>query len=158
MKKEKIKEFSFRISQANPTELVVISYDIVLEDIAEAKEAAEAGDFGEYERLLKHSLKIMNEIMGSLDFSQRLSYDLFSLYKFVNSEIIGAMMRKDVSRLAGAVDTLKGLRTAFYEISKLDETGSVMKNVPTTAAGATYGRNAIDDVCFNVSSTRGFMA
>jgi len=158
MKKEKIKEFSFRISQANPTELVVISYDIVLEDIAEAKEAAEAGDFGEYERLLKHSLKIMNEIMGSLDYSQRISYDLLSLYKYANSEIIGAMMSRQILRLTNVVNTLKGLRTAFAEIAKKDEAGTVMKNVPKTVAGATYGRNAMDDICLNVSGARGFMA
>ena len=46
MDKNRQKDFARRISQANRTELVVVTYDIILEEIANAKKAlaAEAVD------------------------------------------------------------------------------------------------------------------
>jgi len=37
MKKERVQEFAARVTQGSKTDLVVIMYDIILEDIAEAE-------------------------------------------------------------------------------------------------------------------------
>ena len=44
MTDEKKKEFTRRISEANPTEMVVILYDIALTYVEEGQEAFDAGD------------------------------------------------------------------------------------------------------------------
>ena len=44
MTQEQIQTYTLRVSQASPCELVVIMYDIILDDIKNAKAAKSAGD------------------------------------------------------------------------------------------------------------------
>ena len=43
MKKERIQEFAARVTQGSKTDLIVIMYDIILEDIAEARRIGASG-------------------------------------------------------------------------------------------------------------------
>jgi flagellar protein FliS len=43
MKKEAIRDFTVRVTQASPSELTVILYEMILTEIKEAKEAYEEG-------------------------------------------------------------------------------------------------------------------
>ena len=53
MDRERLKEFTFRVTQASRTELVVIMYDVILSDTKVAREALAKGDIEGYERELK---------------------------------------------------------------------------------------------------------
>ena len=53
MTKEKQKEFAMRVSQANRTELVAITYDIMLENISCAKESLKKNDIEGFRTELK---------------------------------------------------------------------------------------------------------
>lgn len=83
MTNTKIKDYTLRVSQASPCELVVILYDIILDDIDAAKSAADAGNKSGYQAELTHAGKFLNELMGTLDFSVSLSYHLMSLYIYI---------------------------------------------------------------------------
>ena len=43
MTKEQIQAYTLRVSQASPCELVVIMYDIILDDVKNARDAKNAG-------------------------------------------------------------------------------------------------------------------
>ena len=66
MDRERLKEFTFRVTQASRTELVVIMYDVILSDTKVAREALAKGDIEGYERELKNAQRFLSELMGRL--------------------------------------------------------------------------------------------
>ena len=67
MEKDKLQEFTRRVTQASRTELIVIMYDVILADTAAAREALNQKDTDNYERELKHAGRFVHELMGALD-------------------------------------------------------------------------------------------
>ena len=49
MTQEQIQTYTLRVSQASPCELVVIMYDIILDDVKNAREAIGLGDSRQYQ-------------------------------------------------------------------------------------------------------------
>ena len=80
MDKEKQKDFARRVSQANKTQLVAITYDIILENIKCAKEADSVDGF---RAELKSAQKFLGELMRSLDFKYPISVNLLRIYEYV---------------------------------------------------------------------------
>ena len=83
MTQEQIQTYTLRVSQASPCELVVIMYDIILDDVKNAREAKSSGRLQQYQTDLTHAVKVVNELMDALDFSQPISFRLMSLYIYV---------------------------------------------------------------------------
>ena len=159
MKKELIQDFSLRISQASKTELVVIMYDIILEDIKAAKEALQQENKELFAHELKHAGRMINELMGALDYTYPVSYQLMSLYIFLNKQLIDAKREQDVKMLDDATDIVGTLREGFSSISALDYSGPLMQNTQQVYAGLTYGKGTLNETCLDPSQrSRGFMA
>ena len=57
MTQEQIQTYTLRVSQASPCELVVIMYDIILDDIKNAKKAKTEGNIKQYQDDLVHAGK-----------------------------------------------------------------------------------------------------
>lgn len=159
MDRELIQDFTRRVTQASRTELVVITYEIILEDFRSAKAAFEKQDRELYEKELKHAVRFLNELIGSLDFSIPISHDLLSLYSFVNKTVIRAQFQKDPNQLDAAASVIEKLRKAFEQISTLDHSGSVMRNTQQLYAGLTYGRGTLNEAYVDPNEAkRGFLA
>ena len=159
MKKELIQEFSMRITQASRSELVVIMYEIILNDIQYAKEAFAEGDMSIYEKELTHAARFVNELMASLDYSIALSYHLMSLYIFANRELTKARVQKQPELLFGVAEIFEKLLAGYQKVSEEDTSGPVMKNTQQVYAGLTYGRGTLNEMYVNVNEgKRGFMA
>lgn len=159
MEKDKIQEFTLRVTQASKTELVVILYDIILSDIKEANRHLMEGNELVYCQELKHAGKCVNELMATLDYRVSLSRDLLSLYSYVNKTLIAAQMKKDASLLNCVVSVITKLQIAFTEVSKQDTTGPVMKNAQQVYAGLTYGKGTLNESYLNsYDQNRGFKA
>ena len=62
MTQEQIQTYTYRVSQASPCELVVIMYDIILDDVKNAKEAKNAGREKQYQEDLSHAVNFVNEL------------------------------------------------------------------------------------------------
>ena len=159
MKKELIQEFSMRITQASRSELIVIMYEVILNDIRYAKEAFEAEDTVTYEKELAHAGRFVNELMASLDYSIGLSYHLMSLYIFANKELTVAKVQKQPERLSGVEEIFEKLLAGYKKVSEEDMSGPVMKNTQQVYAGLTYGRGTLNEMYVNMNEAkRGFMA
>lgn len=159
MKQEKLNNYSVRITQANKTQLIVITYEIIEDSIASAKEAYEEEDFVIYKKELKRTQKLINELTGSLDFRYGLSRELLELYRFCGKCIIDAMYRNEKERLDTVQSIVSHLKTAFAEIAESDTSGSVMKNTQTVYAGLTYGKHSLNEVFIDGNEARrGFKA
>jgi len=159
MTKEQIQAYTLRVSQASPCELVVIMYDIILDDVKNARDAKTAGNEKQYQEELTHAGKIINELMDALDFSQAISFRLMSLYMYVNKMLIKARVSKRWDSLTDVELVIEKLHAGFDGIKGQDTTGPVMQNVQQVYAGLTYGKGTLNETYLNAQDyNRGFNA
>ena len=81
MDRNRQKDFARRISQANKTELVVITYDIIIEEIDCGVKALAQGSREEGRAALKSAQKFLGELMSVLDYKFAISKRLLNLSK-----------------------------------------------------------------------------
>lgn len=139
MTREQIQEFSLRISQCSRTELVVITDEIVITYIEEAKKALEGGDREDFLFQLKKARQFVDELCSALDMRFELSLQLMKLYSYVRSCLIKAGIRNTEENLADAIKVMQELKSAFTEVAKTDHSGKVIENSQKVYAGLTYG-------------------
>lgn len=167
MENEKKHSYTARITQANASELVVITYEIIEECIKEAKEdlemsgkqKTEAVEKGVFEQELERARKLLNELMGSLDFSYEISLSLLNLYRYADKELAEALFGKKKEPLEHAERILGILKEGFEGVASQDSRGPVMANTQKLYAGLTYGKHSLNEVFVNVNEgSRGFKA
>lgn len=159
MTKEQIQTYTLRVSQASPCELVVIMYDIILDDVENARAAKNAGNEKLYQADLTHASKFVNELMDALDFSQAVSFRLMSLYMYVNKMLVKARVSKKWDSLNDVELIIEKLRAGFDGIKAQDTNGPVMQNVQQVYAGLTYGKGTLNETYLNAQDyNRGFNA
>jgi len=159
MTNELLKSYTKRIACATRSELVVIVYEVIITDLKDSIEAHDDGDGMQFEKSLKHSKRFLKELMASLDYSYKISYELMSLYIYINKLIVSAMFKKDKSYIEDAVGIMKDLMIGFEEVSRVDNSDPVMKNTQQIYAGLTYGKGILNEVSLNSNDRkRGFKA
>ena len=155
----KLKAYTARVTQANRSELVVITYDVIIDSIEEAKKHFEAKDYLMYEKELKRVQKLLNELMGSLDHRFPISRDLLQLYSFTNRRVIDALFKREPELLDTVVSVIEKLRVGFEGVAKEDKSATVMGNTQKLYAGLTYGKHALNEVFVGANeANRGFRA
>lgn len=159
MKKEAIKAFTVRVTQASKSELTVILYEMILTELTEAREAYDKGELDAFDKELKLAQKYVCELQATLNYSYAISYDLLSLYLYVNKCIITAIIRRNPLTLSSAESVMNKLLVGFKGVSKVDQSGPVMRNTQQLYAGLTYGRGYLNEVNIDPSNkNRGFIA
>jgi flagellar protein FliS len=159
MKKEAIQVFATRVTQASKSELIVILYEMILTEIREATEAYDVNDLAVFDKELKKAQKYVNELITALDFNYKISYDLLSLYLYVNKRIITAVIQRNPLSLNSARSVLNKLLAGFEGVSKADKSGPLMRNTQQLYAGLTYGRGKLNETYIDPSNrSRGFIA
>ncbi|MFA9463524.1 MAG: flagellar protein FliS [Velocimicrobium sp.] len=159
MKQEKLNAYSARITQANKSQLVVITYEIILDSLLFAREDWEIKDWLSFEKDVKRVQKLINELMGALNFQVQISLELMALYQFCGKCIVKAMCHKSCEEFSAIESVINRLKEAFVQVAKEDNSEPVMKNTQTIYAGLTYGKYSLNEVCVNVNeANRGFRA
>ncbi len=159
MTKERIQEYSARVTQANSSQMVVILFELIMENIQGAKEELADGDAVEYEKSLRKAQSFLNELMGSLDYQYEVSYQLMSLYMYVNRALAEAVVSKEGNRLSSAESVIGRLLEAYREVAKQDFSEPIMDNAQQIYAGLTYGKGALNETLVNSNEeSRGFRA
>lgn len=158
MEKELLQEFSNRVIQANRSQLVVTIYDIILASLADGRVAFQKGDTGEFKHSMERAQSLVMELVKSLDFNYKISYDLFSLYLFVNRRILHTLARNKIELLDGTDKVIKNLRDAFEKVSRQDDSPPLMANTQKIYAGLTYGKGSDLSEMYQEDSNRGFQA
>lgn len=158
MNQERIDHYSFRVTQANKTQLVVIMYDIILEELSAAREEYQHVELESFVATLKHAQKFVLELMHTLDCQYEIGLDLMSIYLYVNKCMIQAMIQRKPDALEGIDEVIIKLKTAFDDISRTDYSGPVMHSTEQVYAGLTYHRNHLSETYLdaNHQGKRGF--
>ena len=140
MKAESVKIFTRRITSANKSEIIVIIYDIIEENLALAKKALAEGDRETYRNEIKQAISFVKELLVSLDMNYEVSKNLASLYIYVSRCLNFALVSGKKEEIEAAEKVLRKLGDSFREVAKTDESKPVMENTQRVYAGITYGR------------------
>lgn len=158
MTDEKKQEFTLRISQANPSQLVVILYELFFFYIEEAETKLAADDKTGFTKELQKAHGCLNELIGSLNPEQELSQTLLKFYFYVSARIGAAIGSRSVEPLKDP----KRLMMRHYEIYKADAVHDtcppVMDRTQTVYAGLTYGKKDLIVNREDGGAGRGFYA
>jgi flagellar protein FliS len=159
MTSERLQAYTARIAAASKSELVVIMYEIILDDIEAAFIAYENKNMTNFLKELKHAGRFLNQLMANLDYKYEISYSLMSLYIYVNKRLINASFQKCTEELNTAKSILTKLLIGFQGVSKEDVTGPVMQNSQQLYAGFTYGKGTLNEVYIDSrEQNRGYKA
>lgn len=159
MDSEKRKAYTTRISQANRSELVVIIYELLLDSLADARQAFGKEDFDTADVELKQAQGLVCELRGSLNFEYPVSYRLVSLYRYINEQLVKSITRKKDVNLDSCERVISSLKDSFEEVSKQDTSGPVIENGQQVYAGLTYGKGSLNEVAIDAGTLgRGFQA
>ena len=140
MKAESVKIFTRRITSANKSEIIVIIYDIIEENLALAKKALAEGDGETYRNEIKQAISFVKELLVSLDMNYEVSKNLASLYIYVSRCLNFALVSGKKEEIEAAEKVIRKLGESFREVAKTDESKPVMENTQRVYAGITYGR------------------
>lgn len=142
MTKEDIRDFSMKITQCSKTGLVVITYEIIENYLNSAIECHKKMDIEGFRFNIKKAKQFLNDLSSSLDFNYKISFDLMSLYMFINNRLVSASVRKSVDLLDECLNIIGSLKSAFGKIEDEDKRGKVMPNSDQVYVGLTYGKGS----------------
>lgn len=145
MTKEEIQEYSLRITQGNKSDLVVVTYDIILKYLEDARKEYQAGEKEKFAFQIKKANEFLAELMGALDLQYPVSIELLKIYRFVQKMLVQAEFQKEPSSLEGLDQILSSLREAFAEVAKQDNSLPFAGSKPQVYAGLTYGRDSLNE-------------
>ena len=147
-----------RIVNASPTQLVVITYEIALDYISEAKRYLEEGDDKEFRNNLSLAHEFVQQLTSNLDMSYDISWELMSIYLYTGKLLSQSGASNETIHLDNASEILNNLLTSWHELEKLDGIESpALENAQQVFAGLTYGRDGLDEFVMDDNS-RGFKA
>lgn len=111
-----------QIKTANQGKLIVMLYDGAIKYLNLALDSMDETD-KHYDAISNNIIKvqdIVTELMVSLDFEKggEISKNLFSLYVFMNRQLLDANIQKNINPLNQVKSLLLELRSAWIEVSE----------------------------------------
>ena len=159
MDKKVLQEFATRVTQANPSELVVVIYEAAIASMKEGKKALCDQKIEEARKELERARGMLDELMRSLDMQYSISHYLRQLYIFAYRELCQSVALRQPERVDHAMDILEQLLPSFKEVAKQEDREAVMQNVQSIYAGLTYGPGSLNETTAMGNGTnRGFEA
>ena len=158
MTKELKQQFTLRITQANPTEIVVILYEMLLCYLEEGSNALEKGDTAAFKEAVRKSRGCLNELLRSLNVKYDPAPALQQLYLFCIRRLAWGEARQSAEVFSEIEKVIRPLHDAYGQIAGQNKSGPVMNNSQTVYAGLTYGRNTLTENMADQGTNRGILA
>ena len=138
MENELKKDFTRRLSQCNSGEMIVIIYDIFFAYVDDIRQAHCTGDHDGQKDAIRNAQSVLDELIGSLNFSYPISHNLYKLYMFCKNELSRAMYENRLDGVQEAEHIMHRLYTSFVEVAKQDKSAPLMKNMWTVTGDFLY--------------------
>lgn len=142
MTKEKIQEFSRRVTSSSKSELVVVTFDIILTYLEDGQNCFEAGDIEGFLFNVKKAKQYVEELMGSLDLDYAISHELMGLYLFVNKSLFQCILKKEPINFPCIQEMTEKLRECFATVALNDKSIPSYEKAQEVYAGFTYSKQA----------------
>ncbi len=158
MTKEKIQDFTLRVSNANKTGMIVVLYDIILTYIDDARTALADGDKQRFRTEITRARNSLNELIGSVNTSEELGMTLLRLYIYSSGELTKSYIYYDAENLDHVSEILVKLADAYRSIVSKDTSAPVMSNTEKLYTGYTYNPYGRTENYTDSSTKRGILA
>lgn len=153
MNNDMIRTYSYRISQATRSQLVVITYDIITDYLNEAlNDDVSSG----YKEKLHMAMRGIDQLITGLDMEYEISVQLYQLYNYMKRTLISAQVSGERDSVSRVITMLGKLRTSFLEVSQLDDSKPLMKNTEKVYSGLTYSRYGANEIAQDTLKSRGY--
>ncbi len=156
MTDEKKQEYTLRITQANPSKLVVILYEMFFDFADEAKEALGKQDRGSFYASLDKAQQALSQLIGSLNFEQDPAESIYRVYLYVSASMGVCRGKLRFDQMATPLKLMRSLYETYKADSAFDTRGPVMDNTQKVYAGLTYSRNSLTENMEEGAGNRGF--
>ncbi len=147
MTKDAIQTYSRRVTQANQSELTVITFEIFLDYINDAVNCYEMGSMDDYAVYLGKARSFLTEIMAALNFENEVSFRLIKIYEYVYGALVRLAKHADMELLSRIKGMMETLLEAFRKVASSDKSSGVMQNAQQIYAGLTYGKGYLNETC-----------
>lgn len=145
MTKDRVQEYTLKITQASRTEIIVVLYDMAIEYISDAINEYDSGNREMFRDNCLHAGNVVRDLIGALDFTYQLAAPLFRIYEYVSKQISMAVIKNETKALIECRDLMSSLRESFEALSMKDNSGPVMGNTQSVYAGLTYGKGVLNE-------------
>lgn len=150
-------DYTVRIANATPTQLVVITYELILDHISEAKD--NISDEKEFDKLVAKAREFLLDLRASLNMTYEISATLMPLYDYIDKLLAKTIYKKDTAVLAECEDILNSLLGSWKKVEANEEDKTpIIENSQQLYAGLTYGRNGHLNEFVPEDTNRGFKA
>ena len=156
MKKEQIRDYTLRISQANASGLVVIIYELLLDCLADAVQAHQKQDVEQYVTHVKKARRYMGELIHGLNMQDEIARMLAKRYIFLHKELLTLERKPDIKKLEQMTEAIEDMQKHFIRIAREDREEPIMANTQKVYAGLTYGRTQLNETTLDYSGNRGY--
>lgn len=143
MTDEQMNIYKMRITQASTGELTVIMLEMEIQWIDEALEAYEARNMEEFIQCVSRAQGVQVELMTVLNMDNPVAVDVYSVFAFINKQLIYAKLKGVPLDIKRCRDILEKYRQSFEAIAKTDTAGPVMAGSEKVYAGLTYGAGGL---------------
>lgn len=152
------KEFTRRITQANPVSMITVLYDMTLVYLADAGKESDAGNERQFVQEIHHAQDCLMELLSSLEMKYEPAPVLYELYLYIHRELAKAIVSSSKEPLVQPERILTRLRDAYLELEKTGSFEPVMDNTQQIYAGLTYGKHSLVESVAGPVGNRGFLA
>ena len=156
MTKERIQEYTLKITNASSTGIIVIMYDLAIEYIEEAAKCFDNNDHDGARVQCANAGRVLGDLIASLDFTYGISFQLYRIYEYISKEVSMAVVKNDKAGLDESVKLLTELKGSFEKLAEQDASGPAMTNTQTVYAGLTYGKGTLNESTATSSDNRGY--
>ncbi|MCT4586068.1 MAG: flagellar protein FliS [Peptostreptococcaceae bacterium] len=139
----RIEELQSKVATANNSQLLEIIYESMLININEAKKAMVLNDLNTVKEKNNSVREALAHLMSTLEGADEEALKLKSLYLYINELITNAEFKNNTDFYETAIKVITPIKEAWKSLGEKEALTS--NNKPSIRAGATYGKNDINE-------------
>lgn len=156
-----IEDYTLRIAQATPVQLVIINHELLISFLTEAISALRKNDTESFYQQINKSKGALTELMEGLNFEYEVAHNLYDIYIYAGERLNKALFGKDIQAAEEIKEIFEDLLEAWEAIKDTpdDRIAQAPENekAQQVYAGLTYGRDGLDEY-IPEDENRGFKA
>jgi len=141
-------DYTLRIAQATPVQLVIINHEILLDFAAEALAAFEKDEIETFHLYIGKTKDALQQLVNGLDFENSVAQELYTLYLYAGECLNKALFGNDKEAAAEVSEMFTTLLEGWREIEDTPDervSDAVPQGAPQVYAGLTYGRDGLSE-------------
>ncbi|MCL1987962.1 MAG: flagellar protein FliS [Firmicutes bacterium] len=143
-------DYTLRIANATPVQLVVINYELLLAFVDEALTAHSVNDKAEYYKKIGKTKEAITQLIEGLDLDNEVAQNLYQLYQYAWERLNKALFTGDFVGSANAVIEVQQMFATLLEgwqqiENTPDDRIAEHQADSKVYAGLTYGKDGLNE-------------